>query len=267
MMLDKEQLNNYIVENYVDVTDEFDDENHASGLCSNCKKVVGFQIIERMVAKCNIRRTPYADMYDSDYTPPYSIYFQCPICKMFKIWIVFDRHIKKQISVDGELKEKSFRRIFRVTSLPNEGVEEIEDLPNEPVSLRKAYTEAIKSLDNGCYLASAAMFRRALQIITRDILGATPDTLANELKSLVSVGKSNKLGIALTNDFASNGYIIKDCGNQGAHPDKDPDLLSFELTDAQSLYSIFLEIVSELFVAPKAAQKAKDDLLKRRKLI
>ena len=104
----------------------------------------------------------------------------------------------------------------------------------------------------------------ALQIITRDILGAKPDSLANEIKSLIGV--KNKLGITLINDFSENSYIVKECGNQGAHPDKDPDLLDFAPEDARNLYNIFLEIVSDLFVAPIAAKKAREDLLNKRKI-
>lgn len=55
-------------------------------------------------------------------------------------------------------------------------------------------------------------------------------------------------------------------GNQAAHPDADPDLLSFTHQDAQNLYEIFLNIVAELFVAPAAAQKATEGLMTRRKL-
>lgn len=64
-------------------------------------------------------------------------------------------------------------------------------------------------MDANCFCASAAMFRRALQIITRDILGAKPSTLDKEIKSLIGV--KNNLGITLTNDFSDNGYIIKEC--------------------------------------------------------
>lgn len=267
-MLNEQELKEYIYENYVDVTDSFVDGDHMAGFCSKCKTTVGFQIVNRKVATCNVRPSLYSSSYDSDFKPPYSIYFKCPVCQKFKIWIVFERAVVRQEEQDdGSIKNYSKKHIFKVTALPNDGISEIEDLPDNPPSLKKAYTEAVKCLDNSCYLASATMFRRALQIITRDVLGATPSTLANELKEIVASGKSNKLGIEITNNFSSNSYIVRSCGNQSAHPDKDMDLLDFELEDAQNLYNIFLEIVSELFVAPKAAQKAKDELLQKRKLI
>jgi len=53
--------------------------------------------------------------------------------------------------------------------------------------------------------------------------------------------------VPVTANFAKLGYIIKEAGNQGAHPDLDPDLLDFTLQDAQDVQTIFMELVSELF--------------------
>ena len=62
-------------------------------------------------------------------------------------------------------------------------------------------------------------------------------------------------------------YILKETGNQEAHPDKDPDLLDFKPQDAQDLQSIFMELVSDLYIIPDATRKAKADFLARRKII
>jgi hypothetical protein len=155
-------------------------------------------------------------------------------------------------------------KFYRIASIPPEGLQEIPDLPENPASLRRAYIEAMRSLDNNCPMAAAAMFRRALQVITREILGAKPGTLASELNSLI--GSKNKLGITLSKSFEGHSYIVKEVGNQAAHPDKDPDLLSFTSEDATDLHAIFLELVSELFVVPAAAAHAKQALMDRRKI-
>jgi hypothetical protein len=60
---------------------------------------------------------------------------------------------------------------------------------------------------------------------------------------------------------------VKEAGNQGAHPDKDPDLLDFAAQDAEDLQRIFMELVSELFIIPEATKKAKAEFLSRRKII
>ena len=107
------------------------------------------------------------------------------------------------------------------------------------------------------------MFRRAVHVITRDLLGAKPGNLANELHEVI--GKTYN-GVTITANFAEVGYIVKEAGNQGAHPDRDPDLLDFTSQDAQDLQTIFMELVSELFIVPAATKKAKDDFLARRKI-
>lgn len=150
-----------------------------------------------------------------------------------------------------------------MTSLPSEGLEDIKELPEKPPALRTAYRQAIRAKDANANLAAAAMFRRALQVITRNLLGAKPGNLANELNEVV--GK-NYNGVVITKNFAEVGYIIKEAGNQGAHPDKDPDLLDFTPEDAEDLQGIFMEIVSELFIVPAAMQKAKAEFLARRKI-
>jgi hypothetical protein len=42
--------------------------------------------------------------------------------------------------------------------------------------------------------------------------------------------------------------------------------LDFRIEDADDLRSIFMEIVSDLFVVPAAMQKAKNEFLARRKI-
>jgi Domain of unknown function (DUF4145) len=138
------------------------------------------------------------------------------VCKAFKQWVVYEFGFTQQ--------NKHQKVFYRVTSVPSEGLEEIEELPVDPPSLRTAYRQAIRAKDANAPLAAAAMFRRALQVITRDLLKAKPSNLANELNEVV--GKTYN-GATITSNFESVGYIVKEAGNQGAHPDKDPDLLDF----------------------------------------
>ena len=118
-------------------------------------------------------------------------------------------------------------------------------------------------MDANAHIAAAAMFRRAVQVITRQMLGAPPGNLAVELEW--TAGKTFN-GTTITSDFSENAYIVKEAGNQGAHPDADPDLLDFEQEDAENLQQIFMELVAELFIIPEAKRKAKENFLKRRKI-
>jgi hypothetical protein len=191
-----------------------------------------------------------------DQDAPVTYMFRCPVCKAFKQWIIYEVLLKNA-------NEKLEKHYFRVTSVPNEGLEEIAELPADPPSLRAAYRQAIRAMDANAQAAAAAMFRRALQVITRDLLKAKAGNLANELNDVV--GKSFNGG-TITKNFANIGYIIKEIGNQGAHPDADPDLLDFTAQDADDLQQVFMEVVSELFVIPAAKEKAKQEFLARRKV-
>jgi hypothetical protein len=257
MFTSENDLKAYVLENYPPVTDQRINEDHWDLLCTRCKVTRGFQVAKRQVSGNTVQRYNYTD-FDQDYYAPVVYLFRCPVCKAFKQWIVFE--LQLQATEDG----KYHSYYFRVTSLPSEGLEDIEELPQNPPSLREAYKQAIRAMDANAHLAAAAMFRRALQVITRDLLGAKPGNLANELNEVV--GKTYN-GATITTDFAKVAYVIKEAGNQGAHPDGDPDLLDFTADDADDLQQIFMELVSELFVIPVAKEKAKQDFMARRKII
>jgi hypothetical protein len=237
----------YIIDNFPEVTDQRIDDDHWDLLCAQCKAVRGFQVTHSEIQAFQVR---YRE-YHADYNGPRTLYFRCPVCRAFKIWLVF------------KLGAQNDTHYFRITSIPSEGLEEIEELPEDPPALRTAYRQAIRAMDANAHLAAVAMFRRAVHVITRDLLGAKPGNLANELHEVI--GKTYN-GVTITANFAEVGYIVKEAGNQGAHPDRDPDLLDFTSQDAQDLQTIFMELVSELFIVPAATKKAKDDFLARRKI-
>jgi hypothetical protein len=242
----------YIAENYPEVTDSRIDEGHWDLECTACKMTRGFQVTKREIAGFATEYSPF----NQDFDAPVTYIFRCPVCKAFKQWIIYEPQFR---NASGHWE----RHYFRVTSVPSEGLEDIAELPTTPPSLQTAYKQAVRAMDANANIAAAAMFRRALQVITRELLGAKPGNLANELNEVV--GKPFNGGVVTTN-FASVGYIIKEAGNQGAHPDQDPDLLDFTAEDAKDLQQVFMEVVSELFVIPAAKEKARQDFLARRKI-
>lgn len=252
MFSSPDELRLYVMQNFPEVTDHRINESHWDLECTTCKVTRGFQLTSREVSG----ETVGYGNFNRDFKAPVTYIFRCPVCKAFKQWIVYEFEIPRK---DGKFKT----HYFRVTSVPNEGLEDISELPQDPPQLRSAYREAIRAMDANANIAAAAMFRRALQVITRDLLGAKPGNLANELNEVV--GKSFN-GVTITNNFAKIGYIIKEVGNQGAHPDKDPDLLDFTAEDAEDLQQVFMELVSELFIIPAAIQKSKQEFLARRKV-
>jgi hypothetical protein len=258
MFTKPDDLVRYVCASYPEVTDQRIDEAHWDLQCPVCKVVRGFQVIRREIAGYWTREYGGDKRFEEDfYTAPRTYYFRCPVCKSFKVWIVYELDIKNA-------EQKYERHYFRVTSIPSEGLEDIEELPAKPPALRIAYRQAIRSMDANAHIAAAAMFRRAVQVITRNVLRCTPGNLANELRE--AVGKTYN-GTTVTTTFENVGYILKEAGNQGAHPDKDPDLLDFSSQDAEDLQKIFMELVSELFILPEATKKAKADFLARRKIV
>ncbi len=213
--------------------------------CPKCELHMGFEIVD----------ISYATKGQSDLTLPHAVLVRCPECDGSSIWVLY-----RFWNSDKQRLES-----YRLLEFPGEGILEIPGLPNDPPALKKAYFEAVRSLEGNNFMAAATMFRRAIQVITRDILGAKRGVLANELKELK--GKSNKLGATLSKDFHDNSYIIRELANQAAHPDGDIDLIDFGHEDAKSLYELFLEIVGELFVIPEARERARRDLLARRKIV
>ncbi|MFW9874933.1 MAG: DUF4145 domain-containing protein [Candidatus Thorarchaeota archaeon] len=268
MLYSTEEIKKFILENYPEIQPISQSDKNIIDYCPKCKARMGLKVLmQKFVAKkTDVPATPEVQVMDL----PFFIYLFCPECESHQIWILYligkEKKVDKKNSVliRRESTETKEYRVYRLLSIPGESQHDIPGLPAEPASLRKAYFEAIKCLDNNCPMAAAAMFRRALQVITRDILGAKLGTLADELIFLKN--KSNNLGIKLTKDFHDNGYIIKETGNQAAHPDKNPDLLDFTPEDAENLHKLFLEIVTELFVVPDAAEKAREELFKRRKI-
>lgn len=254
----KEDLEKYVESNYLQVTDFRIDDDHYNIYCENCKVVRGFQVTEQRATQV-LTGNMYEKYLVIDLQYPQTIQFRCPVCTAFKMWLIFEVKYANK----SEAGTEHFSKYFRITSIPGEGIEDIEELPEKPKALREAYRQAIRSMDANAHLAAAAMFRRALQVITRDILSAKPGNLADELKEII--GKEHN-GVKITKNFQDKGYIIKEIGNQGSHPDKDIDLLEFTIQDSKDLKDIFMELVVELFVVPKAIQKTKEDFLKRRKL-
>jgi hypothetical protein len=249
MIISQEDFNKYVAETYPDVTNSLQSDHRLFDYCPYCKARMGLDVIRRECVYYTIKRPPGLPVdKHPDKNYPHVCVFRCPDCKAERRWFLHE--------IDG--------RSYRIMSIPGDSGAEIDELPSDPPALRRAYSEAIRSFDANCPMAAAAMIRRALQVITRDILGAPRGNLATELKWLR--GKPNKLGLSLSQDFHENAYIIKETANQAAHPDEDPDLLFFTEQDARDLNTIFLDLVTELFVVPEAGRRAKEEMIKRRKI-
>ncbi len=140
MFKQKEEEIAYILENYPEVTDSRIDEDHWDLFCSNCNIVRGFQVVKMIYTSSKSGRY----VMEIEYHAPRTVYFKCPVCETYKFWILFKFRVP-ETGEDG--KQYNVDRWYKVTSIPNDGSEEIEELPEEPKALRAAYRQAVRAMD------------------------------------------------------------------------------------------------------------------------
>jgi hypothetical protein len=261
-LLNEDEFNTYIRSNYkkvfeADKWEEFKDE--FDGFCDGCQKDVFLKIHSRSYQHSGLSRSDL---------PSFITYFiQCPRCgrRRFSQYVLID--VSEGI-IDDDVNEpeyKSHYELYLLYSLPikDESFAN-KDIPDDYKTLKESLSEAMFTMTHGKYIASTIMFRRALQIIAKEILGAKGRNLFDQLEWLKV--NQNKLGVDLTNLFHENSKLIKDVGNQGAHLDEDIALHNFNEEDVKSLHDLFLVIINEIFIKPAQVKANQDELIKNRKL-
>lgn len=231
--------------------------NQLPGICDHCNKDVFLQVQSESY---------YSPYPSSNELPKFvAIYIECPACRRrsFIKTIQFQEQISHKL--ETSTKFTYVYRLYKLYRLPISEENKVnKDIPQSYTALHKTLNEAHYCLNSSQYIASAILFRRAIQILAKDVLGAEGKTLFNQLEWL-KVNR-NLLGIDLTDVFHDNSRIIKDVGNQGAHPDNDPELHDFSKEDANGLHDLFISIVYEVFVKPERLKSLQEELKKQRKL-
>jgi len=112
-------------------------------------------------------------------------------------------------------------------------------------SFDKSYKEGIACLNVGAPLSAVAMFRRCSQIISED-KGAKDNVLYDKVNSLIEVG-------TLKGMFEEIADIIREVGNDGAHPNKfEPSL-----QDAKDVLGFLNLLIENLYVYPAKLEELK----------
>ena len=201
--------------------------------------------------------------YRSDSLPLFgTMLISCPSCKRqsFLMSVVLSKLGDNEDAVSQYLYE-----FFKLFNLPTQESQfETKDIPEEYDLLKKTIIEAKFNLENSQYMSATIMFRRGLQILAKDILGAKGHSLYQQLEWLKE--NENKLKISLSELFHDNSKLVRLVGNQGAHPDEDKDLHEFNEADANSVHDLFLLLINEVFVMPEKMRLMKKELSERRKL-
>lgn len=147
------------------------------------------------------------------------------------------------LSVDGYISLKDF-----IASSPPQYM---------PANVEAAFKEGASCLAIGCYNASGAMFRLAIDLATKALLPADQDgssggpnrserkQLRERLKYLFSKG-------LLSADLHQLADCVKDDGNDGAHDG------SLTKADAEDLLDFATELFKRMFTEPERVRLAKE---------
>jgi hypothetical protein len=198
--------------------------------------------------------------------PEFAHFFiQCPSCKRqsFISCIVLGRYEVDEEDPDDE--GHYFRDMYKLYQVPTQEADyDLRDVPTDLVLLRSTIREAKGCMNNGYYTASAIMYRRALQVLAKQVLGSKGRTLYQQLKWLED--NTNNLNEDLSSVFHENGKLIREVGNQGAHPEEDEDLQTFSKEDTEALHDLLIVLITEVFVKPARLKEIQESLKSRRKL-
>lgn len=258
-LINEKEFEKYIKTNYECIyeADNSNISDQVPGKCDSCSRDVFLKIYSKTYEQ------PY---YSNDNLPRFiNIYIECPNCRRMAFIHTVQFIEQKAIQNGNGTKYQYTYRLYKLERLPisNEN-HSISDIPSQYSSLQKTATEANYCLSNSKFIASAILYRRAIQILAKDVLGAKGKTLFNQLEWLKT--NENKLKMDLTEVFHDNIKIIKDIGNQGAHPDDDITLHDFTKDDANGLHDLFISIIHEIFVKPSKMKALQEELKKNRKL-
>ena len=258
-LFDEKEFKQYIEENFECVYSAQDDatvSQQVPGTCDSCQRDVFL----------NVHSESFNHPYYSDKLPRFiNIFVECPTCRKKSFTFTVQFAEQEKVPQGTGTRYQYTYKLYKLYRLPISSENYInEDIPEKYSSLKKTANEATYCLNNSKYISSAILFRRAIQIVAKQVLGAKGKTLFNQLEWLKT--NPNLLKIDLTEVFHDNTQIIKDIGNQGAHPDDDITLHDFTKDDANGLHDLFISIIHEIFVKPEKMKALQEELKKNRKL-
>lgn len=253
MRFNQEEFEKYISENYgVLFEGELEGIEDLPGHCEFCKRDVFLKLYKKKYNTSYTESFPYFEI----------LHIECPNCrrKSFIHSVVIDNIIEGENGNEHDLRQH-----FRLFNLPDrEYSYELSDIPDEYDLLKKCVSEAMFCMGHSKYTSATIMFRRAIQIIAHNILGAPKGTLARQLKWLKN--NENTLKIDLTEVFHENSEIIKEIGNQGAHPEDEISLQEFTQEEMNLLHDLFQSTITEIFIKPYRLKEIQENLKSKRKI-
>jgi hypothetical protein len=132
-------------------------------------------------------------------------------------------------------------------------------IPKEvPEKYAEDYTEACLVLADSPK-ASAALSRRCLQNLLREVAGVKPDDLSKEIQEVIDSGK-------LPSDLSEAIDAIRNIGNFAAHPNKSQhtgEIFDVEPGEAEWGLNVIEDLFDFYFVRPARIKEKKEALNKK----
>jgi len=175
----------------------------------------------------------------------------CPACKRIIIFIGRG----PVVLVGNDLR--FFKRNYERLAYPK-GISRKPAPPEVPKEFAEDYKEACLVIADSPK-ASAALSRRCLQHILRDVAKVKHADLCSEIKEIVNSGK-------LPNEIAEALDAIRNIGNLAAHPIKSTstgELVAVEPGEAEWNLDVLEALFDFYFVRPAELRRKKDALNKK----
>ena len=202
-LINAKEFEEYIIENYNCIFEGEDSSisQELAGICDSCQRDVFLKVYSREF------QIPYST--ETNFPRFVNVFIECPSCRK-KSFLQAVQFVEQIVNKIGNSRTyKYIYRLYKLYRIPVSNEHYINgDIPNEYISLRKTATEADYCLGNSKFIASAILFRRAIQILAKDVLGGKGNTLFKQLEWLKT--NENAFKIDLSEMFHENAKIIKD---------------------------------------------------------
>lgn len=186
-------------------------------------------------------------------------YRKCPSCKRIVVKLSCDRTAYPLTAGPDEVivKPEFVDTIYSFFVWPRELVRRFSELDQVPEQYRKDYEEAVAVLPSSAR-ASAALSRRCLQNLLRNVAKVRRGKLADEIGEFVNRTRG------LSPVTAEEMQELRELGNLALHPDKVEALLPVDAQEAEWMLDTLESLFEFFFVAPKLRDERKARLNKRK---
>ena len=177
----------------------------------------------------------------------------CPACNRFVLYL--ENGAGQALGQGGQNQRLNVTKSMMIWP---KGVSRAPVPPEVPLGIVEDYKEACLVL-NDSPKASAALSRRCLQNLLRQVGGVKPGDLSGEIQQVLDSGK-------LPRDIADNIDAVRNIGNFAAHANKSKstgEVVDVEPHEAEWNLDVLESLFDFYFVQPAKAKARRDALNKK----